>query len=177
MASLCGFEAPTPTRGSPSHGSRKFKTPGQSKKDKVGRPWQCNAVNSNASATASLTWLPFALPFCDMQLDRFIPNRSGMDELPRFDFKENCDDESNKSPSKAEFSKLLASSLNLSTSEQSRILSFKHKAPAPPEHHQNQLAGLYSSNLGQAPNRKQCRHIPTTQDRILDGKQGDARNT
>lgn len=106
---------------------------------------------------------------CAFQLDRFIPSRSA-DNIPHFELpasKENDEAGAGEStPSKAEFNKLLAASLNLS--EQSRILSFKHKAPAPPEHHQNHMASLYSSNLGAAPSRKQYRHIPTTQDRILD---------
>lgn len=93
-----------------------------------------------------------------------------MEELPRFDLTKKNSDTESASPSKAEFSKLLAASLNLSTSEQSRVLAFKTKAPAPPEHHQSQLAALYTNNLGQAPNRRQYRHIPTTQDRILDGE-------
>lgn len=103
------------------------------------------------------------------KLDRFLPVRS-TDNIPHFELdssKENDDASAGEStPSKAEFNKLLAASLNLS--EQARILSFKQKAPAPPEHHQNHMASLYSSNLGAAPARKQYRHIPTTQDRILD---------
>lgn len=61
---------------------------------------------------------------------------------------------------------MLAASLNLG--EQSRILTFKHKAPAPPEGHVSHLAPLYTNNLGQAPSRKHYRHIPQTQERILD---------
>ena len=69
-------------------------------------------------------------------------------------------------PSKEEYKKLLAASLNIQ--EQARVLAFKHKAPAPPEGHDSGLASLYSANLGQAPSRKQFRHVPTTQERILD---------
>lgn len=107
--------------------------------------------------------------FTCLQLDRFIPNRSS-DNIPHFELPASKDNDdacaAESTPSKAEFNKLLAASLNLS--EQARILSFKHKAPAPPEHHQNHMASLYSSNLGAAPTRKQYRHIPTTQERILD---------
>lgn len=105
-----------------------------------------------------------------LQLDRFIPNRSGLDmDLPHFALpKENQSAEASReaTPNKEEYKKLLAASLNLT--EQPRILSFKHKAPAPPEAHINSLSSLYNSNLGQAPSRKQYRHIPQTQDRILD---------
>lgn len=110
------------------------------------------------------------------QLDRFIPTRSGLDlELPHFDLsKENASaaatgrepGQPESTPSKDEYKKLLAASLHLG--EAPRILSFKHKAPAPPEGHLNGLAGLYSANLGPAPPRKAARHIPTSQERILD---------
>jgi cell division cycle protein 20 (cofactor of APC complex) len=69
-------------------------------------------------------------------------------------------------PSKEEYKKLLAASLNIH--EQARVLAFKHKAPAPPEGHDSGLASLYSANLGQAPSRKQFRHVPSSQERILD---------
>lgn len=69
-------------------------------------------------------------------------------------------------PNKEDYKKLLAASLNIG--EQGRVLAFKHKAPAPPVGHENNLASLYTSNVGQAPSRKQFRHIPQTQDRILD---------
>lgn len=59
-----------------------------------------------------------------------------------------------------------AASLNIG--EQARILAFKHKAPAPPEGYQAGLAGLYNSNVGAAPARKHFRHVPQTQERILD---------
>jgi cell division cycle protein 20 (cofactor of APC complex) len=101
-----------------------------------------------------------------MQLDRFIPNRSNtMDDLPHFELsgQENL---AETSPSKQALNALLRSACNVS--EDSRIFAFKHKAPAPPEDHVNEMAGLYNSNLGQCAPRRQYRHIPTTQDRILD---------
>jgi hypothetical protein len=61
---------------------------------------------------------------------------------------------------------MLAASLHVG--ETSRVLAFKHKAPAPPEGHEPGLATLYSTNRGQAPCRKQFRHVPQTQERILD---------
>jgi hypothetical protein len=106
---------------------------------------------------------------CVLQLDRFIPNRSGMDpaDLPHFNLsKENQAAQTTKTPNKEQYKEMLAASLNLS--EQSRILAFKHKAPAPPEGHVSHLAPLYTNNLGQAPSRKHYRHIPQTQERILD---------
>lgn len=108
------------------------------------------------------------------KLDRFIPQRnSGLDcEHAMFNLgQENQGSSSGEAvqattPGKEEFKKLLAASLNIH--EQARVLAFKHKAPAPPEGHDSGLASLYSANLGQAPSRKQFRHIPTTQERILD---------
>ena len=62
----------------------------------------------------------------------------------------------------------LAASLGVDTS--SRILAFKQKAPAPDEGHDGGggMRGLYSENVGQAPSKKQFRHVPQSQDRILD---------
>jgi hypothetical protein len=89
-----------------------------------------------------------------------------MDDLPHFELsgQENL---AETSPSKQALNALLRSACNVSE-DSSRILAFKHKAPAPPEDHVNQMAGLYNSNLGQCAPRKQYRHIPITQDRILD---------
>ena len=70
-------------------------------------------------------------------------------------------------PGKDEYKKLLAASLNIH--EQARVLAFKHKAPAPPDGHDaSGLASLYNANLAQAPARKQFRHVPSSQERILD---------
>lgn len=88
-------------------------------------------------------------------------------DLPHFNLsKENQAAQTTATPNKEQYKEMLAASLNLS--EQSRILAFKHKAPAPPEGHVSHLAPLYNSNLGQAPSRKHYRHIPQTQERILD---------
>jgi hypothetical protein len=101
-----------------------------------------------------------------------------MEELPPFDLcsgQENSsaasDAGSQSSPSKQEFQQLLAGALQLTSEQGARVLAFKHKAPAPPPEHANSMASLYSANLGSAPQRKQHRHIPTTQERILDGEQ------
>jgi cell division cycle protein 20 (cofactor of APC complex) len=88
-------------------------------------------------------------------------------DLPHFNLsKENQAAETSATPNKEQYKEMLAASLSLG--EQSRILAFKHKAPAPPEGHVSHLAPLYSNNLGQAPSRKHYRHIPQTQERILD---------
>ena len=76
------------------------------------------------------------------------------------------DDNNGSSSPKDEYQKALASSLSVDSS--GRILAFKQKAPAPPEGHDNNLKGLYTNNLGPAPSKKQVRHIPQTQERILD---------
>ncbi len=103
------------------------------------------------------------------QLDRFIPTRSTRElDLSRLECAANVENSgaSDGPAGQEEYRALLAASLNLS--ESSRVLSFKQKAPAPPEHHANALAGLYSANVGAAPPRRAHRHVPTTQERILD---------
>jgi cell division cycle protein 20 (cofactor of APC complex) len=106
-------------------------------------------------------------------MDRFIPTRSAMDlDIANFNLmKENGPgasdpSTSNSSPSKDEYQRMLAASLSVDNS--ARILAFKHKAPAPPEGHDNNLRSLYTDNLGPAPAKKQFRHVPQTQERILD---------
>jgi hypothetical protein len=127
---------------------------------------------SDPVATDPRTSLPLR-PYS--QLDRFIPSRCNLDtDHALFQLgqenqgspRRGADAAADKSPAKAEYQKLLAASLNVN--EQARVLAFKHKAPAPPEGHDSGLASLYSANLGQAPSRKQFRHVPTTQERILD---------
>eukprot|EP00798_Chlamydomonas_sp_ICE-L_P007384 gene7384-508_t len=106
------------------------------------------------------------------KMDRFIPNRSAMDiDMSNFNLtKENggaaAGSETATSPSKEEYKKLLGAALSVEGS--SRILAFKHKAPAPPEGHDSGLRGLYNDNLGPIRSSKQFRHIPQTQERILD---------
>ena len=109
-----------------------------------------------------------------MQLDRFIPARSGIDfENAAFALaKENGSSageggqaDGPSSPSKEDYQKALAASLSVS---EGRILAFKQKAPAAPEGYENGLKTLYNQNLGPAPAKKAFRHVPTTQERILD---------
>jgi cell division cycle protein 20 (cofactor of APC complex) len=105
------------------------------------------------------------------QMDRFITTRSAMDvEAAHLNLmKENDQQETSNSQAsecKEEYQKRLAASLSVDTS--GRILAFKQKAPAPPEGHEAALKGLYTENVGQAPSKKQFRHVPQTQERILD---------
>lgn len=107
---------------------------------------------------------------CFPQMDRFITARSAMDvEAAHLNLtKENELGEGGASAneSKEEYQKMLAASLSVDTS--ARILAFKQKAPAPPEGHDSNLKGLYTENVGQAPCKKQFRHVPQSQERILD---------
>lgn len=105
------------------------------------------------------------------KLDRFIPNRAALDlESSQFNLtKENQATEEPDdltTPQKQEYKRLLAASMNVG--EANRILTFKQKAPPPPDGHVNSLSGLYNQNVGAAPARKNTRFIPQTQDRILD---------
>lgn len=104
-------------------------------------------------------------------MDRFIPARSGIDfEAANYNLtKENQTnaEDGPSSPSKDEYQKMLAASMHVG-GDAGRILAFKHKAPAAPEGYDNSLKGLYNQNLGPAPAKKQTRHIPQTQERILD---------
>ena len=112
-------------------------------------------------------------------VDRYIPNRSGMD----FDLSQHsyCEENSclNESQSDAsDYAKLLsvnassdqginADNLNKSSS---RILAFKNKAPAPKDGYQNSLKVLYSQYGGKKASDvvKPSRHIASAPVRILD---------
>ncbi|GFH26172.1 cell division cycle protein 20, partial [Haematococcus lacustris] len=108
------------------------------------------------------------------KLDRFIPLRPALDvDLANLQLtKENTgngadgSEGASLSPSRDEFQRALAGQLGIDQS--GRILAFRQKAPAPPEGHDNNLRGLYTDNLGPAPAKKNFRHIPQTQERILD---------
>lgn len=104
--------------------------------------------------------------------DRFIPNRAGMertlsqcayyDDLAR--------DGSDESSDSWELSKVLSnSSDNSCDSAQSRVLSFKNKAPAPKDGYQSSLKVLYTQQAGKKCEvAKPTRHIPSAPVRILD---------
>lgn len=72
------------------------------------------------------------------------------------------------SPSKEEYKRRLAEGLMGGFHDQaaSRILSFKSKAPAPPEGFEPCHANLYSANAGPRPARKQFRNVPTAPERV-----------
>ncbi|MEW5318494.1 MAG: hypothetical protein WDW38_009711 [Sanguina aurantia] len=120
-------------------------------------------------AAPSVTSIAAARPLL-LQLDRFIPNRSAIDlDTASFNLsKENGTDDgtSTVSPGREEYQRLLASSMNVDGA--SRILAFKQKAPAPPVSHDNDLKSLYNQNLAPAPSKKTFRHVPSSQERILD---------
>ncbi len=94
-----------------------------------------------------------------MQLDRFIPSRSGIDlDMANLHLtKENQTDAGDgpSSPTGGDYQHMLAGQLGVE--REARILAFKHKAPAPPEGHDNNLRGLYTDNVGPAPSKKQFR--------------------
>ena len=94
-------------------------------------------------------------------MDRFIPNRSGMD------FEHSISEENICVTGKqSEYSKLLQET---NGSQPARILSFKNKAPAPKEEHLNSLKVLYSvQNSKKAEIVKPPRHIASAPTRILD---------
>jgi cell division cycle protein 20 (cofactor of APC complex) len=118
-------------------------------------------------------------------MDRFIPARSAIDvDVANFALtcKENQtgsaggDDGAGPSTSgggeagsdSSDYQRMLAASLHVDGAS-GRILAFKHKAPAPPEGYDNNLRSLYTENAGPAPSsKKHMRHVPTTQERILD---------
>jgi cell division cycle 20, cofactor of APC complex len=189
-----GFQAPTPGKSASSPmGTNKSmklnfgaKTPGNGKsKEKVGtadnpvahvcvisrHAAACRSHYSLRKIWVTAAALTGANCVLLLQLDRFIPNRSGIDfEAANYNLtKENQTngDEPTGSPDKDEYQRMLAASLKVGN-DAGRILAFKHKAPAAPEGYDNNLKGLYSQNIGPAPCKKQTRHIPQTQERILD---------
>ncbi|GJD06373.1 Anaphase-promoting complex subunit cdc20 [Galdieria sulphuraria] len=130
------------------------------------------------------------------QGDRFIPNRNVMNiEVSRLNLqqeyygKENNQNSSSlldshmdnvewnsgkDSPACHHYQSALASSLLQNSYHeehpQSKILTFKQKAPKPQEGYVNSLKVLYSQNMPQISEQRKrmIRHIPQTPDRILD---------
>ena len=107
-------------------------------------------------------------------LDRFIPNRSGMDmEVSNFNLcKENCNpSHMDTSPSKEEYKTSLAQSLfpsgNFDTN--AKILSFSQKAPESKDSHINDTRVIYSQNQEKKKvSNKNVRHIPQQPEKVLD---------
>lgn len=100
--------------------------------------------------------------------DRFIPSREQDLDIGHFNLtKENSNPNYEMSPSKMQYSTALENSL-LDGKTQSKILSFKAKAPAP-KSHQNSLHCLYSHNkINDTVPKKTYRQIPQAPEKILD---------
>lgn len=105
---------------------------------------------------------------------RFIPNRSSMDmDVSHFNVSTSnssagsCD----TSPSRDNYKSSLCRSLFKEDSQgmSSKILSFKEKAPAPPQGHENSMKVLYSQNKSAFTAKpKSYRHIAQVPEKILD---------
>jgi len=102
--------------------------------------------------------------------DRFIPNRNCMDmSVSHFHLTnslENAEVMDMISPTKLKYQQDLKAHLFEGT-EQSKILAFKHKAPAPREGYQNSLKVLYTQNQ-EMKSYKTVRNISQNAVRILD---------
>jgi len=108
--------------------------------------------------------------------DRFIPNRSCMDlDVSHFNLSAANSSSSlheDTSPSKEQYKQSLAKSLfdaSKDASVNGKILTFKEKAPAPPQGSESSMRVLYSQNkssVGAKP--KATRFIPQVPDKILD---------
>jgi len=71
-------------------------------------------------------------------------------------------------PMKREMQRLLGENLHGGDINNTRVLSYQIKAPAPPEGYQNPLKVLYSQTKTPASVRASTRYIPQAPDRILD---------
>ncbi|KMQ92753.1 cell division cycle protein 20-like protein [Lasius niger] len=106
--------------------------------------------------------------------DRFIPSRSTTNfELSHYKIlqQHNAEQEGDKtdmSPSKREMQRLIGENLHGGDINNTRILSYQIKAPAPPEGYQNPLKVLYSQTKTPASVRASTRYVPQAADRILD---------
>ncbi|XP_020292214.1 cell division cycle protein 20 homolog isoform X2 [Pseudomyrmex gracilis] len=106
--------------------------------------------------------------------DRFIPSRSTTNfELSHYKIiqqqnTEMVGDRVDISPSKREMQRLIGENLHGGDINNTRILSYQIKAPAPPEGYQNPLKVLYSQTKTPASARASTRYIPQAPDRILD---------
>jgi len=100
--------------------------------------------------------------------DRFIPNRSTTDiEFSSF-LVNSEEDTDNLSTLQLERRRLLEENLNVGNIAESRILSFKSKAPAAKDGHANNMKILYSAGKAQAPKATNTRQVPTSAEKILD---------
>ena len=96
--------------------------------------------------------------------DRFIPNRATMDKQYQQVGDDNVDPEQISN-----YTRALSNSTE--SLDNTRVLSFKHKAPLPKDGYQSSLKVLYSQQAGKkssADVAKTSRHIPSAPVRILD---------
>ena len=100
--------------------------------------------------------------------DRFIPNRSTTDiEYAQHSLvSDNTDSVDNLSA--AMYDKMKMMEENLKPGDNSRILSFKSKAPVAKDGHHNNMKVLYSAGKPAAPKAANSRNIPSTPEKILD---------
>jgi len=103
--------------------------------------------------------------------DRFIPNRSTTDlehSMHSMLINSNdSEDTDNLTAGEIERKKMMEENLKPGSSD-TRILSFKAKAPAAREGHQNNNKVLYSSGKPTAPKAANTRTVPSTPEKILD---------
>lgn len=112
--------------------------------------------------------------------DRFIPNRATTNfELGHFLLKQDKDkDEENeqntgnitntaKTPSKIAHQKLISEAMQMGDVKTTRVLSYRSKAPAAPDSHENPHKVVYSIKTPIS-TKAGTRFIPPTSDRILD---------
>jgi len=101
--------------------------------------------------------------------DRFIPNRSTTDmEYASHSMVNSEEDTDNLSTTQLERRRLLEENLNVGNVTDSRILSFKSKAPAAKDGYSNNMKILYSAGKPQAPKASNTRQVPSTAEKILD---------
>ncbi|ESO88263.1 hypothetical protein LOTGIDRAFT_193514 [Lottia gigantea] len=104
--------------------------------------------------------------------DRFIPNRSttqfsvGYYKIMKEE-KGPDENENLLSPSEKEYKRVMSENLN-GDALNSKILSFKAKAPSAPESFTNNMKVLYSSSKTPSSAKKTLRQIPQVPERILD---------
>jgi len=103
--------------------------------------------------------------------DRFIPNRQSMDmDASHYKMCHNSATEENQeeisSPAKVRYQQDVTAQL-FDGAEESKILAFKNKVPAPKDGYKNHLSVLYSQS-GPVKQHKPSRHIPQMPERVLD---------
>ncbi|XP_071839545.1 cell division cycle protein 20 homolog isoform X2 [Apostichopus japonicus] len=122
-----------------------------------------DAVNNNN--------LPPGKPVVRNQGDRFIPNRALMDlELCQYKVAQ-LDDENQEHRDEEDadgYKNVISEGLEMQQKKDCKILSFKQQVPKAAEGFNNRNKVLYSSSKNSAANAKSRRHIPQTEEKILD---------